>query len=91
MVLAKWYTFHLSKQHLCALLAHVQVRLETMEQVIAKAQEPDAEALAPLLTQGMGHFPGWEEKNFQVKIGGCYARVKQVVQVQCVPGAVMQE
>jgi hypothetical protein len=47
----------------------VQVRLETMELMVTKAQDPDAEALAPLLCQGMAHLPGWEEKNFQVRDG----------------------
>jgi hypothetical protein len=44
----------------------VQVRRDSMDVLVAKAQEPEAGGLAQLLVQGLAHIPGWDDKNFQV-------------------------
>lgn len=43
-----------------------QTRLEAMETVVARAQEPDAAGFAAVLAQCMAHVPGFDDKNFQV-------------------------
>ncbi|KAF6262791.1 armadillo-type protein [Scenedesmus sp. NREL 46B-D3] len=43
-----------------------KIRLEAMESVVAKAQDPEAAGNVQTLVQGMAHLPGWEDKNFQV-------------------------
>jgi hypothetical protein len=47
----------------------MQVRRDSMDVLVAKAGEPEAGGLAPLLVQGLAHIPGWDDKNFQVGAG----------------------
>ncbi len=46
-----------------------KARLEGMDVVLAKANEADVAAEhCSVLVQAMQHIPGWEEKNFQVRV-----------------------
>jgi hypothetical protein len=51
-----------------------QTRLEAMEAVVAKAQEPGAGGAAQQLVQALAQVPGWDEKNFQVRGFTCRGR-----------------
>lgn len=57
----------------CPSVHHDQARLEAMEIVVAKAQEPDAAGYASVLAQCMAHVPGFDDKNFQVCSRGQHA------------------
>lgn len=75
----------------------LQTRLEAMDTVVAKTQEPDAASYASVLTQCMAHLPGFEDKNFQVGSWkpcthrtptGCYTQSQLAGQAVC--GYLMQ-
>lgn len=58
--------------------AMLQVRLDAMDKVLAGVRDGSVLDSCSVVVQGMAHIPGWNEKNFQVRMHLHWSRGIQI-------------